>query len=200
MSFQIRTDDVIAISGKRRSGKSYFLKKFLIPRLPSAVIWDYNHEYQLRNSTVLYGDPNLILKNIAKTKYIIFRPTSKTEEDFESFCQICNRLTNTFIVVEEVERYETSWHVTPQFKMLIDTGRHKGLGLICTMRRTKRVTIDVLFNADFIFAFRQHTPQDLDYLAEFMNPQVVYKLLKLPEYWFIVYDDRQGTTTVYSKV
>lgn len=198
--FNLKTDDVIVVCGKRRSGKTYFAK-WLLLKFPRAIIWDYNHEYKLRNSAIVYDLKNLIPTFLSgKFRYVIFRPLVKTEQAFESFCQVCEKQRNVLVMIEEVERYATAWLIQPSLKRLIDTGRHKGIGLLFTMRRTLRVNPDITFNADFIFAFSQHRPQDLEYLAEYMNPQTVFKLPKLPTFWFIVYEDRTGKTYVCKKV
>jgi hypothetical protein len=198
---RIRTDDVIVVCGKRRSGKTFFLQHFLLPKLPKALIWDYNFEYNLKNSVIIYDLRKLLpMVNSGKFRFVIFRPLLKTEETFYRFCDLANRLINNTIVIEEVERYATSWNIPLPLKMIVDTGRHRGLGLICTMRRTMRTHPDIIFNADYIFAFHQHRPQDLDYLAQIMNPEIVYKLPKLPLYWFIVYCDRDGETYVCRKI
>jgi len=198
--FQIRTDDIIVVCGKRRSGKTYFTQ-WLIRKLPRTIIWDYNYEYKLKNSVITYSLKQIIpLFLSGKYRYIVYRPTTKTEQTFEMFCQTCDKLRNVIVVIEEVERFATAWLIQPSLKRLIDTGRHKGIGLIFTMRRTLRVNPDITFNADYIFAFSQHRPQDLDYLAEYMNPATVYKLPKLPDYYFIVYEDRSGKTYISRKV
>ena len=198
--FQIKTDDIMVVCGKRRSGKTFFTK-WLLSKFPRAVIWDYNHEYKLRNSVIVYDLKQLIPQLLTgKYRYIIYRPLIKTEQTFEAFCHTCEKLRNIVIVIEDVERFATAWLIQPSLKRLIDTGRHKGIGLIFTMRRTLRVNPDITFNADFIFAFSQHRPQDLDYLAEYMNPETVYKLSKLPSFWFICYEDRSGKTYVCRKV
>ena len=199
---KIRTDDVIVICGKRRSGKTYFLRHFLLPKLPRAIIWDFNHEYiNLKNSVVTYN-PSQLTSLIAsqKYRYVIFRPLLKTEDVFLQFCDSAYKTVNNTIIIDEVERYATSWYIPLSLKVIVDTGRHRGLGLICTMRRTMRTHPDIIFNADYIFAFHQHRPQDLDYLAQVMNPKVVYQLPRLPQYFFIVYDDRNGNSYICKKI
>jgi len=197
---KIRTDDVIVICGKRRSGKTFFLRHFLLPKLPRAIIWDYNYEYENLKNSIVVHNTSQILQLVQKYRFIIFRPILKTEDVFLQFCDACYKTVNNTVIIEEVERYATSWNIPLSLKMIVDTGRHRGLGLICTMRRTMRTHPDIIFNADLIFAFHQHRPQDLDYLAQVMNPEVVYKLPKLPLYFFVVYDDRSGQSFICRKI
>ena len=100
---------------------------------------------------------------------------------------------------EEIERYATSYNMPQNLKHHIDVGRHRGLGLFCTARRTKRTNPDILFNADHIFIFHQTRPEDVEYLADFVG-ETALKISGLPEYYFIYYSDREGTTTIMQKI
>lgn len=194
---KIRSDDIVAICGKRRSGKTYFTK-WLLRRIPKWIVWDYNFEYKM-GDVIVYTLTDLRIQYRQGVKRIVYRPMSKTDEDFEAFCAEAFSYANVMIVVEEVERYATSWQIPFSLKRIVDVGRHRGLGLIATMRRTKRVHADILFNADHIIAFHQHRPQDLDYLAEYIG-EIAYRLKTLPDFWFLWYADREGKTYICRRV
>jgi len=133
---QIDTKDIIWVTGKRRSGKSHWVKHFLLPKIPVPVlIWDYNWEYTQHVHAVTHGlNFDLTLRRIA------YQPIRKREIDFEKFCKKANKLDNYMLVIEEVERYATSYRIPPSLEDIIDTGRHKGIGLICTSRRPRHTS------------------------------------------------------------
>ena len=198
---KILHDDIMCICGKRRSGKSYFMK-WLLKQITKWIIWDTNHEYKQEDfpaATVCYKLLDIVkLYNQQKTR-IIYQPMDKTEENFDLFCKTMFTMSNVVIVVEEIERYATSYNMPPNLKQHIDIGRHRGLGLFCTVRRTKRTNPDILFNADHILIFHQTRPEDKEYLADFVG-ETALKIGDLPEYSFIWYQDREGTAQIMNKI
>lgn len=201
---KIRSDDIILITGKRGSGKSYFLKKWFLVSLAiqhkRVVIWDTNHEYQpIRSGLITYNLRSIIEEFNKKTQEIIYRPQIKTPEKFNQFCKIVFRLNNIFLMIEEIEQFASAYKVPPGFKTIIDIGRHRGLGVICTSRRTLMLPSDLPFNMDHLIIFRQTRPQDLDYLAKWVGEEV-YQLKEMPEYAYLHYDARMGILTPHAKI
>jgi transposase len=103
------------------------------------------------------------------------------------------------IVIEEIERYATTYYMPFSLKRIIDTGRHRGLGLICTTRRVKRLNNDIPANSDHVIVFRQHLLNDVQYLADWIGDEA-YRLPTLPEFWFLWYVDEEGKTHICKKV
>lgn len=200
---KFRRDDIILIVGKRRSGKTYWLKHYLM-RLATTrtryVLYDTNWEYQPQRNGIQTTNLTQIINHFnAGQLEIIYKPTEKTVEKFDLFCKVCFQLNNIVVVIEEIEQYANAYNVPRYFKKIIDIGRHKGLGLICTSRRALRLPSDLPFNADHIIIFRQHRPQDLDYMAQWVG-NGIYKLPKLPEFWYMYYNDREATLTECRKI
>ena len=198
MDIAIRIDDIVAISGKRREGKSYFIKRLLQSMPYEVLVWDINHEYQGNVVTHQLADVyNISISR--KHKIVVYQPYNKREEVFNEFCRLCLHLTYKVVVIEEINRYATSYKIPYYCQDLIDRGRHYHLGLIAVSRRSKGVNPIVQSNADHIIAFRQHRPEDVEYLAQFMGPEV-FQLPSLPQYWFVHYDNLTGKTQICSKV
>jgi len=198
---QIRHDDIMFIGGKRRSGKSYFLK-WLLKQITKWIIWDTNWEYnptEFPAAILTHNLLDIIMLYNRQVPRIIYQPTEKTETNFDLFCKTVFTMSNIVIVIEEIERYATSYYMPSNLKQHVDIGRHRGLGLFCTARRTKRTNPDILFNADHILIFHQSRPEDVDYLADFVG-ETAQKIPNLPEYSFLWYQDREGTTTVMQKI
>lgn len=198
----MKSDDIILICGKIRSGKSYWLKDHLKNLEKSKIryiIWDYNweHEPPKRSGYIINKQEEIIPYFNHPVPYIIFRPLVKDEANFDLFCEACNELNNIVVVVEEVERFATPHVMPPHLKMIIDTGsHHSGLGLICTTRRIMRTNGDIPFNSSYIIIFKQNRPQDLKYLSEYVGEEV-YALPKLPDYYFLVYDSNSDSLTTH---
>ena len=194
----MRPDDIILITGKKRSGKSYFLTHFLIPLFFQSkiriLIWDYNWEH--KGQAITHNLNDLIEFFNRGTQLIVYQPIQKNPSDFSLFCQTALRLHNIMLCIEEVERYADHFIVynQPNFKALIDSGRHRGLGLICTSRRVTWLASDIPFNLDYLFIFKQTRPQDLKYLSEWVGDGV-YEIEKMEEYSFLCWNDANGTLT-----
>jgi len=95
------------------------------------------------------------------------------------------------LVVEEAERYATKFYMPPALKWIVDTGRHRGIGLTVTCRRPARINTDIISNSDYVFMFHQHLPADIDYLVEWTGEQA-YTLRSIEQYGFLIYSDVEG--------
>lgn len=183
---------IVFINGKRGEGKSHFIKNYLIHQLPCRfIIYDINWEYsgipRVPTMAITHSlDDVQNLYNEGKI-FIVFQPLDKTEEDFNKFCALINKMANLCVVIEEINAFCTSNKNPIQAKKLIDRGRHRGIGLICTARRSKGISPDIPFNANHIFCFRQARPEDVKYLSDYIG-ETANKLPTLKPYWFLWYD------------
>lgn len=197
MTIRIRTDDVVVISGKRRSGKSVFLKH-LIKGVRRRIIWDYNHEHTSKGFVVHYA--HMIKEEwLRGITHIVFQPFDKSEDSFKFFLKNVYVFNNFVLIIEEVERYAYSHHIPLPLRKFIDTGRHKGIGVYVTIRRPARTHKDILSNADHIFMFHQHLHTDIDYLKEWVGEKAE-TIKDLAPYNFLHFDDRTGKTVQREKV
>jgi len=133
--------------------------------------------------------------------HIVFQPYDRTKEAFNSFLEACQPFRNFVLGIEEAERYAIAKQelekTVPALRQFIDVGRHNGVGIFVTARRINRLHQDIPANADHIFVFKTHKPQDLDLLSEWLSDKVyVLKEGSLKPFCFIHYDDRAGTTTL----
>jgi len=196
MSHEIKSDNIIFVCGMRGSGKTTFVKWLLTQFNIPVVIWDYNWEHKPLGYVIVHNLTDL--QTAAKThSKIVYQPTEKTFIHFDNFCALTLRYDNFMLVIEEIERFATSHSIPPNLKKLIDIGRHKGIGLTCTARRTLRTNPDIPYNANHIIMFKQHRPQDLQYLATFCGEDV-WKLQTLPDYNYLWYDGK--VITIHSPV
>lgn len=194
----IRTDDIIFICGKRSGGKSYWLKTHLLPRLPRWILYDYKWEYNANDFHQCIETRTITATIDAYNKrvpHVIYKATQKDPEHFEQFCETIYKTCNITIVIEEVDQYATPYYMPQPLRQLIDVGRLRGLGLICTARRTHRVNPNIPSNANHLIIFRQIRPEDLKYVAEYTTePEIVMQLPNQPMYYWVWYSDREGKT------
>jgi len=195
-TIKIKTDDIIVVCGKRGSGKSVFVR-YLAKHLKRRIIWDINFEHTNLGYVLHY--PHQIKGEFKRgITRIVFQPYDKTEEAFDNFCKTCFGLIHYTLIIEEVERYATSYKIPGALKKIIDVGRHYGIGLIVTCRRVARLNPDVPFNANHIIIFHLHRPQDAQYLAEWVGDIVLSA--DLSDYKYLHYSDHLGKCVLRQRV
>lgn len=196
MTINVKTDDIIVVSGRKQSGKSYFITH-LIRNFKRRIIWDYNHEHG--DLGFVTNKPKEIVKAFADgLTHVVFQPLDKSPEAFDTFLAEAWKLWNYMLVVEEVERFTTPKYIPPSLRKFIDVGRHHGVGIIVTCRRLK-IWLDFPANADHCFVFAQHLPQDIEYWKEWIGTKAEW-LKTMPEYYFVHYEAKTNTISLRSPV
>jgi len=190
IQYQGKFASIITFTGKRCSGKSYFLKNAIIPQIPSFILWDVNHEHQFPNVPITYKQEEII-PLFQQYRKVVYRPLDKSTYNFTCFCRICSRLHDYALIIEEVERYATRWSSPEPFNWIIDTGRHRGIALLVTCRRPADLAARIKSNSDYVFMFHQHMTNDIDYLVDWTGEEA-YSLKDIEQYGFLIYSDVQG--------
>lgn len=195
---EIDRADIAVICGKRRSGKSHFTKA-LIKGFKRRIIFDTNweHDDMGARTSSFAGMQALWSRGLT---HVVFQPTSKEPDYFDAFMhEIMEKYRGVNVTIEEIENYETTHKTTVWFKRCLDIGRHRDIGLVCTVRRIPDMNASIGANADHIFVFKTHRPQDLELLSKWIGEEV-YKIQTAPEYSFVYYNDREGTTELKEKI
>lgn len=190
INYQGQFATVIVFTGKRCSGKSYFLKNAVIPNIPSFIMWDVNHEHSFPNVPTTYKLTEIV-PLWQKHRRVVYRPIDKFDNDFNQFVRICNNLHDYMLIIEEVERYATRWNSPNSLQWLVNTGRHRGIGLIVTCRRPADLSPQIRSNADYVFMFHQHMTRDIEYLVDWVGMEA-YGLRNIEQYGFMIYSDVEG--------
>jgi len=194
MGLYLKSDDIILVTGMIRSGKSTWLRDHLDKLRKAGIpylIWDYNWEHlaPTRHGAVAF-DLDQLIRCFPFYSFVVYRPRTKTFEHFNQFCEQARKWYNYVLVIEEVEQFATPHTIPPMLKSIIDTGsHHHGIGLICTTRRIMRTNGDITSNASYIVIFKQHRPQDLTYLSQFVGNEVL-GLNKMADYSYMVWDGK----------
>lgn len=181
---------IILLTGKRHSGKSYFLHHALIPKFPFFILWDYNHEHYIQNVKIAYNLSDMT-KIFQSDRKVVYRPLYKTDLEFEHFCRACISLHDFMVIIEEIETFAKKRYMSPSMEFIVNTGRHRGIGLTATCRRPAEVHTRIPSNSDYIFAFHQHMTVDIEYLSGWLGEEA-YGLRNIEKYGFMVYSDDAG--------
>jgi len=170
------------ILGKRGKGKTTLAHK-IIRKIKAhfdiVIVFDSLLEYKLDDFETIYGIKelqNYVSENKGKKSriYLIYRPHYEDglalDEEFETISNFIWRIENqkTLFVVDEIDRFASTWSVVPEFSKLIEFGRHKNISLIGISRRLPRVNRNFSANADKLFLFQLHNKADLKEL-EFLG-------------------------------
>ena len=182
--------------GRKMSGKSYAVKTLLEP-VQRLIVWDYNWEHT--DKIIVHNLQGLDFAwKTAHRKRIAFQPLSRTPEAFEQFLTQVYTYRYVCLLIEEIRVY-TMKNKTPKVLFdIIDTGRFiPKIGLWCTSRRSFGITVDIMYNADHILAFKQYKPEDLKYLGEYMDSDLVEQLKTQPPYYFVYFNGETGESYIH---
>lgn len=175
MTIHLKITDIVVFAGKKEEGKSVLMKHHA-KGLKNRIIWDRNREH---------GDMGYVVYDIHEIgpaferglTHIVYQPSTLSRDHFRAFMQEINRLSRYYsfvVIIEELEFFAQPSNLNlhkhyPNLADLVDTGRHRDIGVWATARIVRKLASDITFNADHIFAFRVHRPQDVDYLEEWIG-------------------------------
>ena len=149
---KIKRDGIVTIAGMRGTGKTTLAKRII------AVLLQEKH-------TVIVYDPMQEYPNP-----ISYIPKSDDKEDFDIFMkEIWNR-GNIFVVVDEAERYmSTKQPLTKYTYKIVNTGRHRNIGLLVITRRIAELHKTVFGLSNTVILFLIYLPNDLKYISQFYD-------------------------------
>jgi hypothetical protein len=158
------------------------------------VIYDHKHDYQefFPNAKIVSGGD---LGLSGRPELILVQPRPPTTNALEEVCrQLNRRYVSAMLIVEESDLYARSWpsRTPPEFYTVFHLGRERNVGSICITRRVQRLNQDLLTQAEHVVAFHTHWPSDLDYLSEWVGPEIYNIADNRVPYSYVHYQDRVG--------
>lgn len=204
----IKTNDNITVCGKKKSGKSCWLKWLLRP-YPKWILIDRNWEHDKPPYPLvapIAHTPEQITDYWAKGyRKIIFQPLYRTPEELDKVSLIALQIGNLAFIVEECDRFVNRWtgfKDLPRFADIVHTGsNHYGIGLIALTRRIRNFHSDIHSQTDHVIAFYQHNVKDIESLcAEFDEKLSVVANLNPDKHQWAYYNDSTGQVKVYEAV
>ena len=176
----LKPTDIVVFGGTAEEGKSY-LMEHLAKGLKTRIIWDYNREHS-NMGYVVYTVEEIGPALEKGLTHIVYQPLTgpdQSRQGFRNFMEEINRLSRHYyfvLIIEEAERYAKPSNINlakhfPNLHDLVQTGRHRGIGLWFTARIFRKLAEDITYNAYHIFAFRVHRPQDVEYIEDWIGPK-----------------------------
>ena len=193
---QIKSSDVVTITGIRGSGKSYFLKKLMASN-SCFLVYDVMQEHN-NNGGVIVNNLKDLQYHLSKGhKKIVYRPISISTIEFDWICKAVYRMGNRTLIVEESNRVIESMKITKGTSELIDLGRHRNVGLVCVTRRIAVLDKLPVSQSEHIIVFKTVLPNDIKYLKEFIG-ELAEKASELDGYKFIYHHN--GNTVLHDPI
>lgn len=181
-------NEIITVLGKKGHGKTTLIKNRLIPRYDKPIfILDSNGEY---SQGLIFRDSKdfhlyLIQGKTNPCGVYILRP--KYPEDSENFFKIAYAIGNLTLIIDEVDKYCSPHYISPEFRAIINYGRHSAINVIAAARRAARVNSDLLSQSDYLVSFRQTGKNDLDAFRKIYDG--IDGVITLNRYKYLIFGD-----------
>ena len=176
------------IFGKTGSGKSVRAYNLIKPA-KRLLIYDTVGEY---SDGVIITDLAALSEFWSKVYRgnfrIIYQPVDP-DRDFDSVCRevaICEDLT---FLIEEMDRYSKPLTLSPQFKEVIQRGRHLKIELIGVTQRPHGIDKLLTSQAKQMFIFNTTEPRDIAYFKDVAGYEAVKKMAALEQYQYVKWTD-----------
>ena len=136
----------IAVLGYTGTGKSYFIKNNLVPKIKTKIVFfDIESEYFGKITT-----PKSFLEDVKKNDYVrvIERDTNITNYYYK---RIFDNIRNVTIVIDECHRQGgEEYHLSSQLKDLVTGGRKRGIQIITASQTPSLISKVILKNSGIL--------------------------------------------------
>lgn len=176
---------VISVFGHKGSGKSTLVKE-LVEEHDRVIIFDTMGEYE--GAIEDFSEAVRELGRVQDARR--FRVAIRLPEDYDALeaMEVAYDVTDCLVVFEEVSFYCSPSSMPTILKKFVRYGRHRQISQIYVSRRPAEINRDLTAQSDLIVSFRQHEPNDVDYLRKLMGPDAD-KLPRLGKYRIIASGD-----------
>lgn len=169
------------VAGKKRQGKSYFVKKTLIPLLAKkkpVIILDRKHEYGGRNavdfdkSWKVWDSGIQFIKHVVDEKRIsdVNVVLCSTDKDYNTVIPFIKELERPVsLIIDEAHDIYLSRDFADAKNNAVRLSRYGatfGVDTIWISQRTKDVPTDIRYQFDWLISFRQGSKADTEAIDE----------------------------------
>jgi len=123
---------------------------------------------------------------------IVYRPVDP-QADFAAVCRLVQAAGGMTFVVEEADLYFKQGESCPEFKMLIQRGRHSAVDMICVTQRPKGFGRLLTSQTDDFHLFATREPDDLAYFRARCGGDVAERLPNLGLHESCYYNDYEAS-------
>lgn len=177
----------IVILGKKRTGKTYLMRHFLLPRLVKAydIVYVFDVTHSFKDLT-------------GKKKVIVDYPhSSNYQSEINQFCKRIlseNKGKRKMLVADEIHLYVNNSNLEsiPNLQFLVTVGGNYNTGYCMATQRPASMNKTLLSEADTAFLFRMDSGRDKQMLRENFPQKVAETVPKLNGHEFIMYGANQG--------
>ena len=183
-----RDAQIFLVVGKKRSGKSYRIKRGLA-LLPQFFAWDLRGEYAHPTEGVpgarLWTDLRAFLEHVKDGGELAREVFACPRWQFDAWCAWLFETGNLVAVIEELPRMCNGGVASLALMDLLDRNRHAGIDLICAAAATRGIPKSLVDQADEILCATQREPNAVRYFAEWLGDAAVARLRALPTNEFL---------------
>ena len=175
-------NEIIFVSGMRGSGKSYWVKNYLLS-LPRLVVYDSLGEYKGQKRVFQLIDLINFFKKKKEGFYDVIFDTYNNE-NFPLFCKVIMTQKNLYVIVEEIDFFSTPFFTCIELQKLIKYGRHYQINIIGISRRPAEVSRLFTSQATRFIIFSQKEPRDIAYFKSIIGDKANL-ILNLQNYQYL---------------
>ncbi|MHA1286400.1 MAG: hypothetical protein ACTSPB_03235 [Candidatus Thorarchaeota archaeon] len=208
----------LIVVGAVQSGKTTFIKDYLIPALGRFIVYD--PDLHFGGCGVVCHTPETLEMALRQgITQLVYQPTAEEIKHFEyriqcfeKICAIVNGLRHFTLVVDEI-RYITrpmgkkQTQMPPEFAFTIlrrmkkaGEGRKGGrIGVFVTTQRLKDSDLDLVSQAQHMIIFRLEKV-DINYIEERINATIRDKVVTLKPYHYLHYCALDSTVTTHAPI
>lgn len=173
MSGAATEPDIVAVLGSTGAGKTQYTKRYLLqPRPRRILVWDFSPESEYAElGHVLPLTEILAELDAAKSRPfgLVFKPSfddRRRAREFEIFCRAAYLHADMTVIFEELRFVTMPSFSPPGWRMLVLTGRKRGLRVIGTSQRPAHIDKDFLGNATRLHTGRLNYKDDVQVIAQ----------------------------------
>ena len=190
-----RSNQVISIFGKKRSGKSMFAKVVIWPNLENCILYDLKFEHNdLAEEEGVFIAHNLEgvieLIETRNVKKVVYQPYNRDVEDFNKLAEFVFYRGNITLWVDELKSISAPLTYPYYLGECIRLGQIRGIGVILVSQRPAMIPSFAISEADVIVSFRLQLLIDAEKICTVMGEAQMNELVHIPDYYFLMYDFR----------
>jgi len=202
----IRSNDKCFLTGMNQSGKSVLGRQIILSMVDQigVIVYDPNYEHtrliELTSGEII-NDVSLIkyMPQIKPGQLVLLQPVDDSPAAWSEFCKsVWDNHRNVFIAIDEAHDVCPAKSVLdPYHQYLIRRGRHFGIGMMHISQRPAETHKMPLAQAQHVMIYKMHLPNDIEYLAGWLQyRELAEEMQKLEPYWYIYYDVNGGQVYV----
>jgi hypothetical protein len=157
----IRTSDRISIFGRTGSGKTFFVKNWLLPHYTHYVFWDVKHENIDIEYEVIVNTPAQLKNALTVYRKILYQPSTSTHDDFNKICEIIFNNKNTVLYVDEASKISTPMKIAYWHNVILTQGRTYNVGIINSAQRPRFIHNSIIAESEHLFIFSLNLETDI---------------------------------------